>query len=79
MTKTHNEHFFDREKNETLLQIFFATMLLSQQMQFSLYFLAIVVVDVVKVEVVVAVDVVKGIIVVVPIPTVSEGKRETNN
>ena len=35
-----------------------------------MYFLAIVVVDVVKVEVVVAVDVVKGIIVVVPIPTV---------
>ena len=45
-----------------------------------MYFLAIVVVDVVKVEVVVAaVDVVKGIIVVLPIPTVSEGKRETNN
>ena len=31
------------------------------------------------VEVVVTVDVVKGIIVVLPIPTVSEGKRETNN
>ena len=44
-----------------------------------MYFLAIVVVDVVKVEVVVAVDVVKGIIVVLPIPTVSEGKRETKN
>ena len=39
-----------------------------------MYFLAIVVIDVVKVEVVVAVDVVKGIIVVVPIPTVS-GER----
>ena len=39
-------------------------------------FLAIVVVDVVKVEVVVAVDVVKGIIVVVPIPNVREGKRK---
>ena len=44
-----------------------------------MYFLAIVVVDVFQVEVVVAVDVVKGIIVVLPIPTVSEGKRETNN
>ena len=45
------------------------------QLAHCIYFLAIVV----KVEVVVAVDVVKGIIVVLPIPTVSEGKRETNN
>ena len=44
-----------------------------------MYFLAILVVDVVKVEVVVAVDEVKGVTVVLPIPTVSEGKRETNN
>ena len=48
------------------------------QLAHCIYFLAIVVIDVVKVEVVVAVDVVKGIIVVVPIPTVREVKRKNN-